>query len=97
MRELLLLQLAFNILILLTLLFLAWSGSKPRRRKSARPERAASKAKKARAPREAAPAAPREVPAGLDSLIEQAEARELVAEQALRERLSEFKAQDARG
>lgn len=90
MRDLLLLQLVFNVLILASLMVLARTrpGGKRRPKKDnskTRPEVPASRSVQQR------PAAP----VGLESLIEQAERKELIAEAALRQRLERFKARAA--
>ncbi len=97
MRDLLILQLAFDILILSALLVLARSSLRRRR-----PHRGELQQQKAAPAREAkAVPHPREAPApvpaspGLDELVERAERQELVAEQALRARLGRFKARVA--
>ena len=99
MRDLLLLQLGFNILILCALLMLAWSGGlrrKAREKKPGKPREAKSSEKAAR-PATTAPSVPRETEARptthLDGLLERENAKELVAEQALRARLDRFRGQ----
>ncbi|MDQ7007273.1 MAG: hypothetical protein Q9Q40_08575 [Acidobacteriota bacterium] len=87
MRDFLLLQLIFNVLILVSLMVLARGAAPARRRR-----RPASDA--ADRPPAAAPAPPAPVPSPADhlsKLIERTEREELVAEAALRERLSRFR------
>ncbi len=105
MRDLLLMQLAFNILILSALLMLAMSRV---RRRKPRPQAGvpvrdpettggqAKRALKKTAFKKVTPnSKPSAGPVRLDSLIERAEQQELVAEQDLRARLSRFKARAA--
>jgi len=93
MRDFLLLQLIFNVLILVSLMVLARGVPARRRRKQpttrrSRPGRPAEVGGR--------PAEPSPAPAGhLSELIEQTERKELLAEAALRERLSEFRARVA--
>lgn len=100
MRDLLLMQLAFNILILSALLML--SMSRVRRRKprpqagvpAPEPEKTAGRMKRA-LKKVVLKSKSSAEPARLDALIERAEQQELVAEQDLRTRLSRFKARAA--
>ena len=88
MRDFLLLQLIFNVLILVSLMVLARGAAPARRRR--RP--AAGPAERRRPAEPPAPQSPVSSPAGhLSELIEQTEREELVAEAALRERLSRFR------
>ncbi len=88
-RDFVLLQLAFNLLMFVALVALAW---RTRDRRSRAPRRA--EVRIADAAREAAPAmravAAMAAPA-LDELVERAEQKELAAEAALRARLARFK------
>ena len=82
MRELLWVQLAFDLAMLFALL--ALERGTTRRARVALPRRG---------PREAVAEAPAAAPsAGLAELVERAERRELVAEAALRQRLARFRA-----
>ena len=82
MRELLWVQLGFDLAMLFALL--ALERSTVRRARLALPRRG---------PREAVPEAKAVAcPAGMAELVERAERRELVAEAALRQRLARFRA-----
>ena len=92
MRDLLLLQLVFNLLILVSLMVLA--RTRPGGKK--RPKKAGSKPRTkvpASLPAQQHSAVP--APLGLEALIEQAERKELIAEAALRQRLERFRARAA--
>jgi hypothetical protein len=89
-RNLVLLQLAFNIVMLVALLALAWRGQRSRERQPHRAPRAVARPAAVRAAQpESAP------PPALDDLVEQAEQKELAAEAALRTRFARFRARAA--